>query len=163
MDPTQIPLRDLHLPDAIGWWPLAPGWWIVSLLVAVGIVLLLRNALRRRSQGAARRHALRQLEHYKRAYVDHGNPVTLGKEVSELLRRTMLAYAPRADVAGLTGNAWLEWLDRDLEMPGFTRGAGRGLLELPYRDPQTAGDQVEIDDMLAVVRERLETPVGGHA
>ena len=28
MDPQQIPLRDLHLPDAISWWPLAPGWWL---------------------------------------------------------------------------------------------------------------------------------------
>ena len=37
MDPEQIPLRDLHLPEAIGWWPLAPGWW---LLIALGVVLL---------------------------------------------------------------------------------------------------------------------------
>ena len=28
MDPEQIPLRDLHLPEAIGLWPLAPGWWV---------------------------------------------------------------------------------------------------------------------------------------
>ena len=34
MDPEQIPLRDLHLPEAIGWWPLAPGWWVVIALVA---------------------------------------------------------------------------------------------------------------------------------
>ena len=35
MDPEQIPLRDLHLPEAVGWWPLAPGWWVlIALAVA---------------------------------------------------------------------------------------------------------------------------------
>ena len=36
MDPKQIPLRDLHLPEGIGWWPLAPGWWVVIALVMIG-------------------------------------------------------------------------------------------------------------------------------
>jgi hypothetical protein len=162
MDPTQIPLRDLHLPDVIGWWPLAPGWWLVIALVVVGLGLLLRSGVRRRARGAARRHALRQFMRSRSAYADHGNPVRLGIEVSEILRRAMLAYAPRSDVAGLTGDAWLAWLDRDLAEPRFSQGAGRELLELPYRDPATAGE-VDIDNMLAVVQERLKTPVGGRA
>ena len=37
MDPEQIPLRDLHLPEAIGWWPLAPGWWILIAIALVGL------------------------------------------------------------------------------------------------------------------------------
>jgi hypothetical protein len=86
--------------------------------------------------------------------------VTLGAEVSELLRRTMLAYAPRAEVAGLTGDAWLEWLDRDLDQPRFREGAGRSLLELPYRNPETVAADADIEGMLAAVRERLRTPVG---
>lgn len=162
MEPTQIPLRDLHLPDAVSWWPLAPGWWLVIALVAVGFGLLLRSGLRRRARGAARRYALRQIAHSRSAYADHGDPVQLGIEVSEILRRTMLAYAPRADVAGLTGDEWLAWLDRDLAEPRFSQGPGRDLLELPYRDPATAGD-VDIDNMLAAVQERLRVPVGGRA
>ncbi|MGH8222486.1 MAG: DUF4381 family protein, partial [Woeseiaceae bacterium] len=38
MDPQQIPLRDLHLPEAVGWWPPAPGWW---LLIALAVAALL--------------------------------------------------------------------------------------------------------------------------
>lgn len=163
MDPTQIPLRGLHLPDAIGWWPLAPGWWLVIVLLALGFGLLMRIALQRRSRSAARRHALRQLDQYTSAFSDHGNTVTLGKEISELLRRAMLAYAPRADVAGLTGEAWLAWLDRDLAQPHFLKGDGRILLDLPYRNPASAGQPADLDGMLAAVRERLKTPVGGRA
>ena len=163
MDPTQIPLRGLHLPDVIGWWPLAPGWWLLIILVALGLGLLLRDALRRRSRSAARRHALRQLEQHTAAYAEHGDAVTLGIDVSELLRRAMLAYAPRADVAGLTGEAWLAWLDRDLAEPRFTEGPGRGLLDLPYRNPANAELPADIDGMLAAVKDRLRTPVGGKA
>ncbi len=163
MDPQAIPLRGLHLPEAIGWWPLAPGWWLLIAMVLIAAGLLIRRWLQRRAHAAARRKALRQLEESRSAYAYHGNPVALGAEVSELLRRTMLAYAPRAEVAGLTGDAWLEWLDRDLDEPRFSEGPGRRLLELPYRNPETVAGDVDIDGMLAVVRERLRTPVGRGA
>ncbi len=163
MEPTQIPLRGLHLPDVIGWWPLAPGWWLVIALLVLGLGLLLRDALRRHSRSRARRHAVRLLEQCTAAFAGHGNAVTLGIEVSELLRRAMLAYAPRGDVAGLTGEAWLAWLDRDLAEPRFLKGAGRSLLDLPYRNPANAEQPADIDGMLAAVRERLKTPVGGRA
>ncbi|MGB5468066.1 MAG: DUF4381 family protein, partial [Sedimenticolaceae bacterium] len=30
-------LRDYHLPDAVGWWPPAPGWWLLfGLLLVLG-------------------------------------------------------------------------------------------------------------------------------
>jgi len=109
MDETELPLRDLHLPDAIGWWPLAPGWWLVLLLAAIAIGYGLWRAYLRRRHNAPRRYALRELSHCEAAYLEHKNPVTLGKQLSELLRRGMLAYAPREEVAGLTGDEWLAW------------------------------------------------------
>ena len=160
MNPQELPLRGLHLPDAVGWWPLAPGWWVLIAFAVVAAALLFRAWRLRRAHSAARRKALRQLEESRSAYDYHGDPVVLGTEVSELLRRAMLAYAPRAEVAGLTGDAWLAWLDRDLGESRFQRGAGRALLELPYRNPETAAKDVDIDGLLAAVRERLQTPVG---
>jgi hypothetical protein len=163
MDPQALPLRGLHLPEPVGWWPLAPGWWVLIAILVVAAGLLVRAWLKRRARSAARRKALRQLEESRSAYAYHGNPVLLGTEVSELLRRTMLAYAPRSEVAGLTGDAWLAWLDRDLDQPRFREGPGRSLLELPYRNPETLADDVDVDGMLAAVRERLQTPVGRSA
>ena len=162
MEPEQIPLRDLHLPDAIGWWPLAPGWWLVIALGLLALAYVLRIYLRVRARGAARRHALQQLNALTAEFEQHGDAVAFSSRISELLRRTMLAYAPRRDVAGLTGDAWLEWLDRDLEQPRFQSEAGRKLLELPYRRPDEDLTAMELVDVVAAVRQRLATPVGGR-
>ena len=159
MDPEQIPLRDLHLPEAIAWWPLAPGWWVVIALIALGVGLLFRQFLRIRARGAARRHGLRRLNELTADFEQHHDAVAFSSHLSELLRRTMLAYAPRQDVAGLTGDEWLAWLDRDLDQPRFQGEAGRKLLELPYRAPGDDVSGLDLVDVVAAVRQRLATPV----
>ena len=161
MDPKQIPLRDLHLPEAVGWWPLAPGWWFVIALALVALGYLVHFYLNHRSRSAARRYALRQLNTLTAEFEQHGDAVAFSSSLSELLRRTMLAYAPREEVAGLTGEAWLQWLDRDLDQPRFQSDTGRKLLELPYRKPDEELSGLELVDVVAAVRQRLATPVGG--
>lgn len=183
MDPAEIPLRDLHLPADIGWWPPAPGWWLLLGLAGIGLLALIVFARKARAGNAARRAALRALDDYAGDYRRHRNPVMLATQVSALLRRVMLAYAPRSEIAGLTGKEWLEWLDRDLDDAAFAGGPGRQLLELPYRNPgapvadnpgadnpgadeRDADEPVaddKIDALLEVVRRRIRTPVGGTA
>lgn len=159
MDPRQIPLRDLHLPDPLGWWPPAPGWWVLAALAAAGLVLLLRHYLRSRSGAAARRSALKELRRLTVEYEANRDAVAFSSRLSQLLRRTMLAYAPRGDVAGLTGEAWLAWLDRDLEEPLFVSDTGRKLLELPYRRPDDSVAALELVDLVSAIRRRIATPV----
>jgi len=159
MDETALPLRDLHLPDPVGWWPLAPGWWFVLLVLAAGFAYLFWRAFNKWRHNEARRFALRELARYEGAYLEHRDPVTLGKQLSELLRRGMLAYAPRGDVAGLTGDAWLQWLDSGMPLPYFHTEGGKSLLELPYRNPQGDFSDVDINALLSAVRTRLKTPL----
>ncbi|MGB5490199.1 MAG: DUF4381 domain-containing protein [Woeseiaceae bacterium] len=159
MDETQLPLRDLHLPDAIGWWPLAPGWWFLLLLAAGALTYLLLRAVRAWQKNAPRRFALAELARYEKEYLQHRDPVTLGKQLSELLRRGMLAYASRGEIAGLTGNAWLIWLDNGMPLPYFHTQGGKSLLELPYRNPNSDFSDVDIDAMLSAVRMRLSVPL----
>lgn len=159
MDPEQLPLRDLHLPAEIGVWPLAPGWWVLIALAAAGLAWLLTHAWRRYRRNAARRAALRELGRLTRDYRESGNVVELGRRLSTLLRRAMLAYAPRPEVAGLTGDRWLAWLDRGLEARPFSAGPGRDIERLPYRNPQLGGDDVDVEGLLDAVRARLVTPL----
>ena len=42
-------LRDIHIPPPEGFWPPAPGWWFVLLLV-IGLAIAITVWLRRRRQ-----------------------------------------------------------------------------------------------------------------
>lgn len=157
MDPQQIPLRDLHLPDPTGWWPLAPGWWFLIALALAGLGYLLRNAWLDWRRNAPRRLALRELARLRGEYERGVDIVTFARELSELLRRAMLACAPRAEVAGLTGARWLEWLDRGLDDRPFSDGPGRVLISLPYRGADPEEGEFDLDLLTDVVQKRLST------
>ncbi len=163
MEETALPLRDLHLPEPVGWWPLAPGWWFLIGVLAVLLAYAVYRSYQRYRHNAPRRFALRQLARFESEYLEHRNPVTLGKQLSELLRRGMLAYADRDEVAGLTGDAWLAWLDRGMPLPYFHTEGGKSLLQLPYRDPAGDFSDVDIDALISAVRMRLSAPLGGRA
>ncbi len=161
MSDDALPLRDLHLPETVGWWPPAPGWWILAVLFLTGIAYLAWRWYRAWRFNAPRRFALRELAKFEAAYLEHRNPVTLGKQLSELLRRAMLAYAPRGDMAGLTGDAWLAWLDRGMPLPYFHTEGGKSLLSLPYRDPDGDFSDIDIGALVSAVRMRLNVPLRG--
>lgn len=96
-------LHDIHLPDPIGLWPPAPGWWVV-LLVAAAFVLwqALRVRARRRSPD---RIALDILDELHARFEADGNSVALATGLSRLLRRISLARFDRRESAGLHGEA----------------------------------------------------------
>lgn len=159
MNPEEIPLRDLHLPEMTGWWPLAPGWWVLIGIAACGLLYLVWRAFQKFQRNAARRRALSQLRYLKAEYSWSGDAVSLAIKLSELLRRAMLAYAPRDEVAGLTGRYWLEWLDRGLPEKTFADGPGRNIESLPYRKPDLDAGDVDIDGLIDAVRQRIKTPL----
>ncbi len=131
-----LPLRDIHLPEPVSWWPPAPGWWglAVLILLLVGLLFLGRVLYRR---GQLRREARQALQAIESRYKIHQNDQQLAADLSTLLRRVALSCSPRAEVAGLTGDAWLDFLDRGVAgsrfHKAFSTGVGRALVEAPYR------------------------------
>ena len=159
MDPEQIPLRDLHLPEDIGWWPLAPGWWLLILIAMAAVFYLSYRQCLKWHWYAARRASLAELAEIQAEYAGGMDSLRLAKKLSVLLRRGMLAYAPRGKVAGLTGDKWLEWLDLGLDDYPFTRGVGRGIASAPYRNPQKIGDELDAQGLIDAVQIRLKKPL----
>jgi len=135
-DPTTIPLRDLHMPDPISWWPIAPGWWIIVGLVTLVILLFygLRYLIRK---GQLKKQALRELARLEQGYHSGDrNSQQLVQALSILLRRLVMSLYPRQETASLTGESWLAQLDAELintsQAAAFTQGVGRALIEAPY-------------------------------
>ena len=134
MSPQALDLRDIHLPDPVGWWPPAPGWWmLLGLLVVLGLCgnYLWRRHLRKRH--SVRNIAQQELSRLRQEYRRYDDVAALARKLSVLLRRSCISLEPRHHSAGLTGEAWLAHLDKDLADARFSNGPGRLLLDAPYR------------------------------
>lgn len=125
-------LRDWHLPDPVSWWPPAPGWWLLAGLTLVGLWLAFRSWQRWRRQGSSTQAALRQLDELGKTLARDGDRRRFVVGVSQLLRRLALTRYSREQVAGLSGERWLAFLDAT-GGGGFAHGAGRVLAESIYR------------------------------
>ncbi|MEZ4601049.1 MAG: DUF4381 domain-containing protein [Syntrophotaleaceae bacterium] len=140
IDPQTLPLRDIHLPDPVSWWPPAPGWWLLTIL-ALALTAGSGWLYVRYRRGRYRRLALAELDR-----LDTLPDAELAAGLSQLLRRAALCHFNRADCAGLNGEKWLEFLDRPFADRPFTEGIGRCLLEAPYR-PDVQFDRKELADL----------------
>jgi hypothetical protein len=93
-------LHEIVMPPEVPWWPLAPGWYAVFAIAAVLLGFLAFRRWQSWHANAYRRAALRELAAARDA-----------AGIAELLRRTALVIAPRAQIAERTGSSWLDWLD----------------------------------------------------
>lgn len=130
----RLPLRDIHLPEPVSWWPPALGWWLLAVAAVLLAVLLWRLtvwARRKLARRRLRRQALEELERIQRDFEAAGSAARPMEELSILLRRVALTVSPEPGVAGHTGSEWVNWLRRtgpdDLD-----GNALQALLEAPY-------------------------------
>lgn len=111
MPGNQLPLRDIHLPDAVSLWPPAPGWWLVVVLLII-LALLLPRLIRYLKQPRPNKLALAEFNEIKKQFHEQQNHQQLARDLSALLRRIGLSYFPRAQVASLTGDNWQQQLNQ---------------------------------------------------
>lgn len=135
MNPAELPLRDIHLPDPISWWPLALGWWLLLLALATpfilwGILKLWRTVQQRY---ALKRAALIEFKRIENTFSDNQNELELMQSLSTLLRRCCISHYSRAATASLTGEQWLSLLDQYVDNHDFSQGPGRSLISGPYQ------------------------------
>ena len=153
--PTGPELRDIHVPPPPDWWPPAPGWWLLALLVLALVVLAIYKIIQIHKTRRMRRAVLGELERCIAA-APHG--VELAAALSQFLRRMTLRDA--RDAVALHGDAWLAHLDGRVGGEEFRRGAGRVLLDAPFRR------EAEVDDaaLIASVRRWTRTALqaGAH-
>ena len=125
-------LHDIHLPDAIGWWPLAPGWYLLAILSIVTLMAVVFFLGRYYLNGRARRQALRLLTLFQQQYQRDANSQLTAARISELLKRVALVYFPREQVASLQGESWVAFLNTTAKDLDFNRVRSE-LLETPYQ------------------------------
>ncbi|QWF72466.1 DUF4381 domain-containing protein [Methylomonas paludis] len=146
-----LPLRDIHLPEPISWWPPAPGWWLVAILVL--ILITLAGYLYRRAQQRIALQTAAKLLLAIRNNPDRDNLETL-IALSAWLRRVAISTTPRSDVASLSGQDWLAFLDKSFTDAPFSQGVGQCLANAQYR--QSPPDTVEFAELFSLCERWLK-------
>ncbi len=150
-------LRDIHLPDAIGYWPLAPGWWLLmASMVVLAVIMFL--AVRHYRRNAYRREAIRQLSNIHQQYLtasqgsarNNAGRVYL-QQINRLLKQVYFTRDVNR-VAGLNGQSWIEELQRAAPKVRLSRFSDRLLAlytpDLRVEDSDVAEIQQEMRQWL---------------
>lgn len=125
-------LKEIALPEAISYFPQTPAWYILFGVIAVLILFILWKQYKHYRNNKYRRVALTELLKIKseRTY----------QEIPELVRRVALVFSDRDEVASLSGETWLEFLNKSYKGNGFSSDVGSLFVDLAYSS-QTRIDQ----------------------
>ena len=127
-----LQLKDIHLPNSPGFWPLAPGWWI---LLAILLFFIIWLTIKLKQKAKQRKHRQRIFDQYKaleEKLLDNPNNENIAV-INTFLRQLAINKYPRSDLASLTGKKWLAFLDQSGKTTKFSKGVGQILIEAPYQ------------------------------
>ncbi|MGZ5011280.1 MAG: DUF4381 domain-containing protein [Methylobacter sp.] len=146
-----LDLKDIHEPEAIGWWPPAIGWWVLALAIPLLIIFLVWF-YKRLTRKTAIKTANKILAQIKQD-TSRDNHQKLC-DLSVLIRRVAISVSPRDKAAGLTGRQWLAFLDRSVAGLPFSEGVGQLLADAPYRKTQPT--ELEISQLVTLCEDWLK-------
>lgn len=155
-----LDLRDIHLPEPVSWWPVAPGWWLlIAAIVLILFVIIISRKIYRSRQ--LKRDIASELENIKQQFRASNNKSQLAKSLSILLRRASITFYPAEDTAGLTGENWLSYLDatgnHSSSKKTFHSETGKVLLSAPYL-PENADLDFDAQALLQLCESWLLAP-----
>jgi len=154
MNPSaQLPLKDIHLPDPVSWWPPAIGWWIALMLVLI-ICYVAYRGIKKLTRPVIKKSAKVELNVLIDAYAEHQNKQQLLQDVSILLCRIGISYLPRNEVAGTVGRQWYEQLNGLASGNPLSPQTIDILCSAPYQS-HPAIDQNQLDALLDQVKKWL--------
>ncbi len=128
-------LPPLALPDPVGWWPLAPGWWFVGLMALALTAILLRFVYRYRQSKKLQRAAVTEAKSLYHHYQSTHDGLQYLLQTNQLLRRFCLQQFPALNCASINGTQWLERLDQLAKKTLFQSTAGQQLIDIYQPNP----------------------------
>ena len=127
-------LNDIVAPAPVAWWPPAPGWYALAVLLLLLLTWWGFRGLRSWQQGRYRREALQSLKG-----ISESGPLAAAA-LPDLLKRVALSAWPRDEIAGLVGPEWHRFLDHAAGSERFEGEAGRRLEQAAYAPGKLSGE-----------------------
>ena len=140
-------INPLIAPEAIEFWPPQPGWYVLGLLLLIGLFIGIRALLRFNRKNKYRRLALKELQ----GIADIEGDLNKILKVNKILKITALNGFSRDQVANLSGDSWLQFLNTTSKKVKFNKKAEQFLAKASYQRSQ------EIDLSENEVQNLMET------
>lgn len=129
-------LRDIHMPEPISTWPLAPGWYFLYLLLLFLTIVIIYFIYQFWKKHCLKKQIFHELQKIETLMLTEESTAQAISKISILLKRIAFLKYPRVTVASLHGNEWLTFLDYTGKTQAFTQGVGKLLVTLPYQKQQ---------------------------
>ena len=143
-----LPLRDIHEPMPVSWWPLSPAMWGLIALSVLAVVALIWWLQRRRKARRFYREALHTLDALERRYNEHCDLQRHLNEISIFLRRLLISRRNNRDISRLRGEAWCDYLNAiiyrsGVKQPVYFSNAEFRLMDKAVYRKTLANDQID--------------------
>jgi hypothetical protein len=145
-------LRDIHLPDAISYWPFAPGWYILFFLIFIATPYLIWFLIKKRKLDLYKKTIFLALE-------------KLGKEknisqIATLLKRIAINRHGNK-VACLQGREWIAFLEKTKQKKSasFESELGELLIKASYQKNVSETDQQKLPALMGLITQWVKKNV----
>lgn len=153
-------LRDIHQPEPVSWWPLAPGWWIIIALVILIATLFIIKAILKKRHYRYVHLAVKELKQLKQT-----NEETRWLAKSHnVMRRLSLCYVPEDKIGRMNQQEWQAFLQATSKQPINNQTRNDQILseqtlnafvDLPYK-PASYSETLDKDAILTEVTQWAE-------
>jgi len=100
-----LQLHDIHIPEQVSNFPVAPGWWILLVLIIIMVIWLFKKFTLKKQLNAVKKQALAVLTN---------NPTLSAKESISLIKWAAMHYFSRHQLAKLYGEDFQNFLRQQL-------------------------------------------------
>ena len=107
-------LRDIHGAPQLPWWPPAPGWWIIAIIVLALAGYGLYRGIRAWKRRLHRRRTLRWVDEIEQAIDPLNAPQEFVAAFNRIFKVIALRAFPEQPCASMQGEEWVGFLQREM-------------------------------------------------
>ena len=138
-----LPLQGLQLPDAVSWWPLAPGWWLLITILCIATPLLVFLIFRMWRRNSDKRQAKKLLNSAYSQWLADQNQQQLILQLNTVLKRFCRQRFPKA--ISLSEQRWSDFLNHSAGTDLFSEKQSKALQSGAYQEqPMPALDEKDL-------------------
>ncbi len=107
-------LKDIHSAPTVSWWPPAPGWWLLALLVFTLLFWFGRRMVSRYRIHQRRQQMLGWIDHLNATVDPQKDPHSYLATLNRVFKIVALRAFPTRHCAQMAGHDWTGFLQQNL-------------------------------------------------